>query len=353
MDTEGRLSEQIRECTLDKYRDRVQYNRRLNPEPWDTYIDCDLPGLGPLRGTVKKLLELEVVQPAEKAILSQGVKFPGASVDQPRILSPSFALKSRRSALLFGPPGTSKTSLAEGIAHRLGWPFIELSPSDFLRGGLEGIYHQVNEVFEDLLDLYGVVILFDEMDALVQSRDISEDGAEEASSGQLDVTQKFLTTSMLPKLLKLRKKARTIFFMATNHQRAFDTAIKRTGRFDLLVRMGPPSLNEKTKNLKVWLTRESSGDIPNITTTITSWIDDDDTKERLGRFTFGEMDAFCEALRRDLPSENLKEIANIGKDEFKRHIKEWAEDRIVLNDKSKDKGALHEFIKDEKAIKVQ
>ena len=32
---------------------------------------------------------------------------------------------------------------------------------------------------------------------------------------------------MLPKLLTLRDKGRAIFFMATNHQRDFDPAIKR------------------------------------------------------------------------------------------------------------------------------
>jgi SpoVK/Ycf46/Vps4 family AAA+-type ATPase len=70
---------------------------------------------------------------------------------------------------LFGPPGTSKTSLVRAFAREIGWPYIEITPSHFLRKGLEQIYVQADEVFDDLMDLKGVVILFDEMDALVQS----------------------------------------------------------------------------------------------------------------------------------------------------------------------------------------
>ena len=224
----NRISAQIASKVFERYRDRTQVFLRRNSEGWSGFLDCGLPDQDEHSNTVKKLLEVEVVHPTEQAVESQGSPAPPGTQGWPLRLSPSFSIPSRTSALLFGPPGTSKTSLAEAIAQRLGWPFVELSPSDFLRGGLDGIYERVNEVFEDLMDLYGVVILFDEMDALVQSRDSSHLAVPaSAAVGDLDVTQKFLTTSMLPKLLKLRKQARVVFFMATNHQRQFDAAIKR------------------------------------------------------------------------------------------------------------------------------
>jgi SpoVK/Ycf46/Vps4 family AAA+-type ATPase len=148
----------------------------------------------------------------------------------------------RRSVLLFGPPGTSKTSLVRAIAEKIGWPLVELNPSDFLKEGLENIYSQANKIFEDLKNLWRTVVFFDEMDALAQKR---EEG--------IDVTRQFLTTSMLPKLSMLHDEARVLFFMATNHQRNFDEAIKRPGRFDLLICMAPPLWIEKIKELeKFW-----------------------------------------------------------------------------------------------------
>lgn len=149
-------------------------------------------------------------------------------------------LKASRSALLFGPPGTSKTDVVQAVAGEIDWPLIKIDPSHFLRRSLEGIYIQADEIFDDLMDLSGAVVLFDEMDALVQTRD---------SDNELDTTAQFLTTFMLPKILELHDHGRVIFFMATNFQHRFDPAIKRPGRFDELLCMGPPSLTAKLRSL--------------------------------------------------------------------------------------------------------
>lgn len=313
-----RLSEQIGSAVLEKYRDRTQFFVRKDVSGWQRYLDCDLPSLDKSRGTVKKLFEAEVLEPAEDAVKQQGTAHPNDPAERPFRLSPSFSMRGRRSALLFGPPGTAKTSLAEAMAQRLGWPFVELSPSDFLQRGLDGIYDRVREVFEDLMDLYGVVVLFDEMDALVQSRD-----ANDKTASPLDVTQKFLTTSMLPKLLKLRKQGRVIFFMATNHQQQFDAAIKRAGRFDLLVCLGPPSLEEKLEHLKAWAKGEIDDEFQAIAATIREWIrSDPECQQKLRRFTYGEMDSFLGSIRRALPSQSLKDIHALEEDSFKSKVKE-------------------------------
>jgi len=48
-----------------------------------------------------------------------------------------------------------------------------------------------------------------------------------------------------------------LFFMATNFQHRFDPAIKRSGRFDLLICMGPPSLQSKIDDLGVFLKKRT------------------------------------------------------------------------------------------------
>jgi SpoVK/Ycf46/Vps4 family AAA+-type ATPase len=151
----------------------------------------------------------------------------------------NLALPRQYSMILFGPPGTGKTSIAQALAHKLEWGFIEIGPGDFLGNGIEGIFAQGDLIFQRLLLLDQVVVLFDEIDELVSIR---SDGADKLS--------KFLTTYMLPWLQRLRDKASLIFIFATNHITRFDPAIRRHGRFDLIVPIGPPQGDQREKILK-------------------------------------------------------------------------------------------------------
>src|SRR5258706_1884201 len=119
---------------------------------------------------------------------------------------------------------------------------IEINPSEFVKGSLANVYLQAEEIFTDLMDLSAIVVLFDEMDALTQKRGIS---GKETGSTHLDTATQFLTTSMLPKLTALHDRGGVVFFMATNFQDNFDPAVKRAGRFDFLLCMGPPTFEEK------------------------------------------------------------------------------------------------------------
>src|SRR4029077_13301571 len=130
-----------------------------------------------------------------------------------------------------------------------GWGLIQIDPSDFLRESLDRIYVQAASVFRDLRDLSGVVILFDEMDALVQTRETQR--APETAA-------QFLTTFMLPKLTELHDRGQVIFFMATNFRDRFDPAITRPGRFDLLLCVVPPPLEEKLKKFGIFTNEKAT-----------------------------------------------------------------------------------------------
>ena len=153
-----------------------------------------------------------------------------------------------RSVLFFGPPGTGKTRLARSLARYMGWPFITITPTSFLRDGFENIYRRTSDIFSLLLDLRYVVVLFDEIDALLLRRSHDRYSAS-------DVVQQFLTTMMLPHLAQLYDNGRVLFIVATNHLRLFDEAIIRPGRFDVLLCIGPPDANMKLRQLDKFIPR--------------------------------------------------------------------------------------------------
>lgn len=229
-----------------------------------------------------------------KALLSQTIveAFKNADADTLRKKPRSHVPLS---ALLFGPPGTSKTEITKAVAATLGWPIVEIDPSHFLRRGYQNIYVEAEHIFEDVMDLSGVVVLFDEMDALVQKRN---------GHAVLDTESKFLTTYMLPKLAKLHDAGRVVFFMATNFQQDFDDAIKRAGRFDFLLCMGPPTLEDKCKNIHVFFGAgqdETKGAATEQTLLAGQLIrdycsQDQSLRQQLELYTFGEFKSFITRL---------------------------------------------------------
>jgi hypothetical protein len=157
--------------------------------------------------------------------------------------------KPQHSMILFGPPGTGKTSIAHALAYKLKWGFVEIGPGDFLENGIDGIFAQGDLIFQRLLLLDHVVVLFDEIDELVSIR-----------SDESDKLSKFLTTYMLPWLQRLRDKAGVVFIFATNHIKRFDPAIRRHGRFDVILPIGPPQGKERERILKAMKAKLGIGD---------------------------------------------------------------------------------------------
>ena len=154
----------------------------------------------------------------------------------------------RYSAILFGPPGVAKTSLAEAVAYSLGWPFIHLQTSDFLSEGMGSITGRARTVFDRLKLLEQVVILFDEVEEFVRDRD----------KGELE--SRLMTTAMLTLIQDLRRRAKVIFIVATNRLSEFDSAVTRSGgRFDLVLLVAPPSLKEKVRMFEARLKTEPVG----------------------------------------------------------------------------------------------
>jgi hypothetical protein len=308
------LSNSIEHAVLKKY--GAIKPTEPDQKKWKDIADSEVL-ITPSRKTVKGVLKEEFLIPL------------GALRDS------HTTIHTRRSALLFGPPGTAKTTLVREMAHALGWQCVELRPSNFLVRGLENIYVVADEIFNDLMDLTRTVVFFDEMDALLQSRD-----------KPLDVTQQFLTTTMLPKLAELHDQGHIVFLVATNYRKTFDEAITRSGRFDLWLFVGPPTWSEKLKHLAGVVNSSPLGhdlmrnmkkkkaevEIRKFFTTLKHWTRERKIARQLALFTYGEFRSLLEELLRDTNEKSSFSAAvhKIRKDQFIGKVQAWARDQIIL-----------------------
>ncbi|KAL3823170.1 hypothetical protein ACHAXA_010054 [Cyclostephanos tholiformis] len=177
---------------------------------WDRLLDTDLgdPN-GSDHRTLKDVLEQRMIRPFSDAIRGSTARVPKVGIAY--------------SAILFGPPGTAKTTICESLAERMGWDFVVIDTSNFLEDGLTNVASRIRYMFDRLGSLTNCVILFDEIEEFCLDRE----------TPGLAMESRLLTTSMLTQLNDLRRAKKSIFFLATNRLRAFDSAIIRPGRFDM------------------------------------------------------------------------------------------------------------------------
>jgi SpoVK/Ycf46/Vps4 family AAA+-type ATPase len=131
--------------------------------------------------------------------------------------------------ILFGPPGTGKTTFVKGVASRLGWPFVELFPSRLAGDSPSGLAAALREAFMLVDELERVVVFIDEVDEIAGLR---QPRTVTATQG--------VTNEMLKLIPSFRERDQRLLICATNSVRALDSAFLRHGRFDYVIPVGPP-----------------------------------------------------------------------------------------------------------------
>ncbi|WP_174501554.1 GNAT family N-acetyltransferase [Streptacidiphilus melanogenes] len=149
-----------------------------------------------------------------------------------------YSVRPPKAVILFGPPGTGKTSFAKAVASRLGWPFVELFPSRLAARVDGGLAASLRDVFADLAELDSVLLFIDEVEEIAAARSGS---AVEAGHG--------VTNELLKLIPAFRDHDDRLLVCATNSLRTLDPAFLRPGRFDYLIPVGPPDADAR---LAIW-----------------------------------------------------------------------------------------------------
>lgn len=130
--------------------------------------------------------------------------------------------------VLFGPPGTGKTTLLEAVARSSSLPLVQVTPSDIALAGEQAIEKSAKMIFDALSMLTKAIIIFDEFEPILLDREANGNHEERSIFT-------FLTPGMLPKLKKLygaAEEQQLAYCLVTNHYGKLDKAAIRRGRFD-------------------------------------------------------------------------------------------------------------------------
>lgn len=160
----------------------------------------------------------------EKQLLEERLVTP---LSRPE-LARRFGVLPPRAVMLFGPPGTGKTTFAKAVASRLDWPFVEVFPSRLAETSA-GLASALRQTFETIAELEHAVVFIDEVEEIASRR-----------RGDPPSPTQGVTNELLKLLSEFRDLDGRLLICATNFVRTLDAAFLRHGRFDYVLPIGLP-----------------------------------------------------------------------------------------------------------------
>lgn len=201
--------------TTDNFIEYLRSNRLASNVDLDEVQEVDLHDL---RGVddVLRSLEIHIVLPLSDDALSA-----------------ELGLRPKRGVLLYGPPGSGKTTIGRALAHRLKGKFFRIDGT-FIAGSHD-FYQRVHRVFEAAKDNSPSVIFIDDADA------IFEDGEERG-------LYRYLLTMLDG--LESEGTARVCVMMTAMNLQHLPPALVRSGRVELWLEMKLPDSDARAQILK-------------------------------------------------------------------------------------------------------
>ena len=176
---------------------------------------------------------------AQKQLRRKEIVEPGRN-PQPYL---KYGLTIPNGILLYGPPGCGKTYIARLLAEELAHYFIEIVPSEIASPYIHQSVLNIRNIFEMAAENAPSIIFIDEFEALVPSRT------------ELSGHQQYKSEEVNEFLVHLNSCSEKKIFIiaATNRPDKIDSAIRRTGRLDKLIYVGPPDEEARQDMLRLHL----------------------------------------------------------------------------------------------------
>jgi molecular chaperone DnaK (HSP70)/tetratricopeptide (TPR) repeat protein len=154
-----------------------------------------------------------------------------------------YGLSIPNGMLLYGPPGCGKTYIARQLAEELGYYFVEIIPSEVASPYIHGSVVRIRELFDKAAAQAPAIIFIDEFEALAPSR------------SELGGFQDYKSAEVNEFLAHLNGCSEKNIFViaATNQPDKIDPAVRRTGRLDKHIYVGPPDLEARKEMLALHL----------------------------------------------------------------------------------------------------
>ena len=151
-----------------------------------------------------------------------------------------------RGVLLVGPPGTGKTLLARALAGESKANFISVDGSYFTAMFYGAGVSKVKELFKLARQSAPCVLFIDEVDGIGKRTRSGDGGGAESELNRI-------INRVLVEMDGFEPLDNVVVVAATNHEDNIDEALRRPGRFDMLVRLGLPTLPERQRLFDLYI----------------------------------------------------------------------------------------------------
>ena len=159
--------------------------------------------------------------------------------------------KAPRGVLLVGPPGTGKTLLARALAGESKASFISVDGSYFTAMFYGAGVAKVKDLFRLARKNAPCVLFIDEVDGIGKRTQSGNGGGAESELNRI-------INRVLVEMDGFEALDNVVVVAATNHEDAIDPAMRRPGRFDMLVRLALPTLPQRAQLFDLYIGKVSA-----------------------------------------------------------------------------------------------